>query len=93
MLETVMGFEGGNHPVFDLNFQGVWNAEDELPQDDPFATVRALMPKAMMLKIDENLWETEEIKPSEVPEELKESGAINVSLRDVKNSIGKNRAG
>ena len=43
------------------------------------------MAKALTVKFDDELWETEEIQPSEVPEELKESGAINVSLRDVKN--------
>ena len=38
MLEAVMGFEGGNHPVFDPNFQGEWKPEDDLPPDDPFQT-------------------------------------------------------
>ena len=37
MLEAVMGFEGGNHPIFDSNFQGEWSVSDELPPDDPFA--------------------------------------------------------
>ena len=46
-------------------------------------------------KISENLWQQEDIKPEEIPEglqdEIKESGAIAVTLRDVRNSIGKDR--
>ena len=36
--------------------------------------------------------EVEEIEHDEIPEELKESGAIAVKLKDVRNSIGKDRA-
>ena len=86
MLEAVMGFEGGNHPIFDPNFQGELSISDEILPDDPFVQqlVKKNIAQAMKVRFDDNLWETEEIKPSEVPEELKESGAINVSLRDVK---------
>ena len=47
----------------------------------------------MKTRFDDKLWEAEQVKPEEIPEALKESGAINVSLRDVRNSIGKDRAG
>ena len=46
----------------------------------------------MKAAFDDRLWEADEVKPEEVPEELKESGAIIVNLRDVRNSIGKDRA-
>ena len=85
MLEAVMGFEGGYHPIFAADFQGEWSIHDEIPPDDPFAqqSVMKNIAKAMKTKFDEKLWEIEYVKPEEVPEELKESGAINVSLRDV----------
>ena len=35
MLEAVMGWEGGNHPVFADDFEGHWKPEDDLPPDDP----------------------------------------------------------
>ena len=93
MLEDIMGFAGGNHPVFDPNFQGEWNAWDEFPPDDPFSqVVKKNVAQIMKAKFDDNLWENEDIKQEEIPDELKESGAINVSLKDVKNSIGKDRA-
>ena len=48
-----------------------------------------------LAKITEKLWQQEDIKPEEIPEglqdEIKESGAIAVPLRDVRNSIGKDR--
>ena len=47
--------------------------------------------KVMKVKVDQKLWDEEELRPEEVPEELKESGAIAVSLRDVKNCIGRDR--
>ena len=95
MLEAVMGFEGGNHPIFRSDFKGEWKPSDDLPPDDPFSEQfnKKAMAKALTVKFDDKLWETEEIQPSEVPEELKESGAINVSIRDVKNSVGKDRVG
>ena len=51
--------------------------------------------KMQLAKIGENLWQQEDIKPEEIPEglqdEIRESGAIAVTLRDVRNSIGKDR--
>ena len=48
-----------------------------------------------MDKITDEMWQQEDIKPEEIPEglqkEMKESGAIAVKLRDVRNSIGKDR--
>ena len=48
-----------------------------------------------LAKFSENLWQQEDIKPEEIPEalqdEIRESGAIAVTLRDVRNSIGKDR--
>ena len=46
----------------------------------------------MKAKFGNKLWDTEETKQDEIPEELKESGAIPVKLKDVRNSIGKDRA-
>ena len=41
------------------------------------------------------MWQQEDIRPEEIPEglqdEIRESGAIAVTLRDVRNSIGKDR--
>ena len=85
MLEAVMGFEGG---------EGWVNLEDR-DQDftisfgDPLATLAKKM-KATVT-VDSTLWEEEGLKPHEDPEELKESGAITVSLKDVRNSIGRDR--
>ena len=46
-------------------------------------------------KLAKKLWQQEDIKPEEIPErlqeEIRESGAITVALRDVRNSIGKDR--
>ena len=71
------------------------NIYNHIAPDDPFAkeSVMKNIAKAMRTKFDDKLWDAEEVKPDEVPEELKESGAITVNLKDVKNSIGKDRAG
>ena len=49
----------------------------------------------MLAKVSEKLWNEEEIKEEEIPEglqeEIKESGAITVALKDVRQSIGKDR--
>ena len=54
-----------------------------------------VLSKVQLAKIDENLWKEEDIKQEEIPErlqeEIRESGAIAVALRDVRNSIGKDR--
>ena len=91
--------------MFEQEFLGHWKPEDDLPPDDPLqcrkvkrATTKALkkfnkkMSKVMRARFDDNLWESEDVKKEEIPEELKESGAIMVKLRDVRNSIGKDRA-
>ena len=48
-----------------------------------------------LAKISDNLWQQEDIKPEEIPEglqdEIRESGAVTVTLRDVRSSIGKYR--
>ena len=56
------------------------------------ARVKKKLAKALKARSDDKLWEIDELQPEEIPEELKESGAIIVSLRDVRNSIGKDRA-
>ena len=66
---------------------------DFRPQDDPVAIVSTL--QAKLAKISENLWQEEDLKSEEFPEELrteiKESGQVTITLRDVRNSIGKDR--
>ena len=52
-------------------------------------------PQVVLSKISNNLWQEEDIRKDEIPEEIqaeiRESGAITVSLRDVRQSIGKDR--
>ena len=59
--------------------------------DDPMEVIS----KVQLAKISENLWNEEDIKPEEIPErlqdEIRESGAIAVTLKDVRQSIGKDR--
>ena len=59
--------------------------------DDPMETVSMVK----LSKISENLWQEEDIKQEEIPEglknEIRESGAITVALKDVRQSIGKDR--
>ena len=51
--------------------------------------------QVQLAKISVNLWQQEDIKPEEISEglqeKIKESGAIAVTLRDVRSSIGKDR--
>ena len=70
-----------------------WSIYDHIPPDDQFApsSSKAIV-QAMKVKFDDKLWDAEEMKVDEIPEGLKESGAINVKLGDVRNSIGKDRA-
>ena len=82
-----MGFEGG---------EGWFYGEDRYkdlsfgPQDDPMAIVSTIAaPPNKRIKLDEDI-KSEEI-PEELQNEIKESGAISVTLRDVRNSIGKDR--
>ena len=94
-----MGLEGGGGPfwegLYDPNCDTSWSIYDHLPPDDPFAKqpMTKGIARAMKARFDDEIWKVEEIKPEEIPEELKESGAITVPLKDVKNSIGKDRAG
>ena len=59
--------------------------------DDPMETVSMVQ----LSKISENLWQQEDIRQEEIPEglqnEIRESGAITVALKDVRQSIGKDR--
>ena len=59
--------------------------------DDPMELVSMVQ----LSKISDNLWQEEDIKQEEIPEglqhEIRESGAITVALRDVRQSIGKDR--
>ena len=61
--------------------------------DDPMATLSEIQMKKA--KVSENLWQEEELKSEEMPaglrDELKESGQVTVTLKDVRNSIGKDR--
>ena len=89
-LEAVMGFEGGEGWMWGED------AEKDLyfgPQDDPMAVVSRI--DAQTAKIAELLWEQQQIRPEEIPNELqdeiKESGQVSVTLRDVRHSIGKDR--
>lgn len=67
----------------------MWNADQS---DDPLATLSlATVVKGRKTRVGDTLWEEGDLKPEEVPEELTGSGAIAVSLRDVRNSIGKER--
>ena len=61
--------------------------------DDPMEIVSKA--QVVLSKISDNLWQEEDIKREEIPEviqeEIQESGAITVSLKDVRQSIGKDR--
>ena len=92
LLDEIMGPEGD--PMIAWN----WGKEENQlepagPQDDPMAIVSEV--KVRLDKISDKIWQQEETKPEEIPEilqnEMKESGAIAVKLRDVRNSIGKDR--
>ena len=83
-----MGPEGGGGWFWgdDWNKNLVFGAPD-----DPMQVVS----KTKLGKVTENLWQQEDIKPEEIPEglqnEIKQYGAVTVALRDVRNSIGKDR--
>ena len=72
------------------------DAEKDLdfrPHDDPMAVVSRV--QAHQAKITDNLWDQQQIRPEEIPtdlqEEIKESGQVAVTFRDVRQSIGKDR--
>ena len=89
-LEAIMGFEGGEGWLYG---EDRYKVLDFRPQDDPMAIVSTL--QAKLARISENLWQQEDLRSEEIPEELrteiKESGQVTVTLRDVRNSIGKDR--
>ena len=87
MLEAVMGFAGGVGWQDEDSSQTVYNTE---PLDDPFTELSiAAVAKAIKKRMDNVLWENEDLKPEEIPEQFKEVGAIIVAIKDIKNSIGK----
>ena len=61
--------------------------------DDPMEVVSKV--QILLSKISDNLWQEEDIRKEEIPdeiqEEIRESGAITVPLRDVRQTIGKDR--
>ena len=76
-----------------------WGADadkelDFRPHDDPMAVVTLV--QAHQAHIKDNLQEQEQIRPEEIPQdlmtEIKESGQVAVTLKDVRQSIGKDRA-
>merc|ERR1711905_46213 len=83
-----MGPEGGGGWFYDKGWHNPPGFEDP---DDPIEVIS----KVQLAKISENLWYEEDIKQEEIPErlqdEIRESGAITVTLRDVRQSIGKDR--
>ena len=86
-----MGFEGGGGPFWenlwdnDAQDKKEWTIYDHIPPDDPFAkqSMMTKIAKAMSAKFDDKLWQAEEVRPEEIPEELKESGAIADPLEDI----------
>ena len=66
MLEAVMGFAGGVGWQDEDNTQTVYNTE---PLDDPFTelSIKAIA-KRIKAKMDNVLWENEDLKPEEIPE-------------------------
>ena len=89
MLEAILGVEGGVGWQ-DENSPG--QASKAKLQEDPFSDnfIKAAA-KKIKAKVDDRLWEQEDLKPEEIPEQLKEVGAILVAMKDIKNSIGKQR--
>merc|ERR1711867_132253 len=87
-MEAVMGPEGGGG--------WYWGQDWDKPMvfGRPYDPMEVLS-KIQLAKIGEKLWNEEEMKPEEIPqglqEEIRESGAITVALRDVRTSIGKDR--
>ena len=83
-----MGPEGGGGWFYNM---GWWNPPGLDKPDDPMEVIS----KVQLAKISDNLWKEEDIKQEEIPErlqeEIRESGAIAVALKDVRQSIGKDR--
>ena len=89
MMDAIMGFAGGVGWQDEDSTQTVFNTG---PLEDPFTelSIKAIA-KRIKAKMDDVLWEKEDLKPEEIPEQFKEIGAIIVSMKDIKNSIGKQR--
>ena len=67
LLEAVLGFDGGEGWVNIDDPDWVWNTE---AIDDPFAVITSKgIVQAMKAKLDDTLWEEEELEQEEVPEE------------------------
>ena len=85
-----MGPEGGGGWYWEED----WKVEENLTLDNPDDPMQVIS-KMQLAKVTDNLWQQEDIKPEEIPEglqnEIKQSGAVMVALRDVRNSIGKDR--
>ena len=86
-LQAIADAEAGYGDLF-KNWSNQPQPDDP---DDPMEVVS----KVQLSKISENLWNEEDIRQEEIPdriqEEIRESGAITVPLRDVRQSIGKDR--
>ena len=85
-----MGFEGGEGWMWGDDAE---EDSDFRPHDDPMAVVSRV--QAHKAKITDHLWVQQQIRPEEIPtelqEDIKESGQMSVTLRDVRHSIGKDR--
>ena len=88
-LDAIMGFEGGEGWYWNDTGNTIVKTE---ALDDPLANLSLVtVAKVVKARVDDTLWEEEDLKPEEVPDKLKESGAIALSLRDVRGCIGKDR--
>ena len=82
MEDAIMGFQGGVGWHDEDSPLGPYDTE---PLDDPLIELSIMKAaKAIRKRADEIIWENEETRPEEIPEELKEAGAILVSIREVK---------
>ena len=74
MMDAIMGFAGGVGWQDEDSTQTVFNTG---PLDDPFTelSIKAIA-KRIKAKMDAVLWEKEDLKPEEIPEQLKEIGAM-----------------
>ena len=81
--------------AYDLAYGDLFQPQCDLPSPDDPDDPMELVSLVQLSKISDNLWQEEDIKQEENPEgwqeEIRESGAISVALRDVRQSIGKDR--
>ena len=89
MMDAILGWEGGVSWQDENSPLKVYSTD---PLDDPFSelSIKAAA-KKIKARIDDLFGEREDLKPEEIPEQLKEVGAILVSMKDIKNSIGHQR--